>query len=255
MNIVAIIPARMSASRFPGKPLVDIAGMPMIGHVYHRVRECKILTETYVATCDNEIAEYIQGVGGKVVMTAKTHERCSDRCAEALLKIEQFTGKKIDILVMVQGDEPLVNPQMIDEAVNPLLNNPEINIVNLAGDISDRDEFEDPNEIKVIVDKHSNALCFSRSPIPFMKKEFDKSVMKKQICIIPFRRDFLIQFNQWTPLSLEKLESIDMLRVLEHGYDVHIVPTKHKMKSVDTPSDLKIVEQIMKERLCDAKYI
>ena len=120
MNIVAIIPARMGSTRFPGKPMAPMLSMPMIGHVYLRTAMSGILTDCWVATCDEEIKTYIESIGGKAVMTADTHERCSDRTAEAMVKIEAATGKKIDIVVMVQGDEPLVTPEMIDEAVNAL---------------------------------------------------------------------------------------------------------------------------------------
>ena len=130
-DIVAIIPARMGSTRFPGKPMANVHGIPMVGHVYFRTKICSLLSETYVATCDQEIYDYIVSIGGKAVMTADTHERCSDRTAEAMLEVESGTGRKVDIVVMVQGDEPMVTPEMIEAAVKPLLEDPSIQVVNL----------------------------------------------------------------------------------------------------------------------------
>lgn len=245
MNIVAIIPARMASSRFPGKPLAQISGMPMIGHVYFRSKMSKTLSDVYVATCDSEIAEYIGSIGGKAVMTADTHERASDRCAEAMMKIEKDTGKTIDIVVMIQGDEPMVYPEMIDKAVGPLLKDGAIQVVNLMGSLKSREEHDDPNEVKVVADRNDFALYFSREPIPSWKKGAKELPMLKQICIIPFRRDYLLRFNALPQTPLEIAESVDMLRVLEHGDKVKMVPVDFDTYSVDTPDDLKKVELLM----------
>ena len=183
MNIISIIPARMGSTRFPGKPMKDILGMPMIGHVYKRVKLSKILSEVYVATCDSEIYDYIKSIDGKVIMTSDCHERCSDRCAEAMLKIEKETSEKCDIMVMVQGDEPLTFPAMIDEAITPMLEDKSMSITNLVADIDSLSSFEDPNEVKVVMDEESNALYFSREPIPSRKKGILKVPMKKQLII------------------------------------------------------------------------
>ena len=153
MKIISIIPARMGSSRFPGKPMKDILGMPMIGHVYKRVKMNKTLSEVYVATCDKEIFDYIQSIGGKAVMTSDLHERCADRCAEAMLKIEEETGEKCDIIVIVQGDEPLTFPQMIDEAVKPMIKDNTVTITNLVADINTVESFENPNEVFKIINK------------------------------------------------------------------------------------------------------
>ena len=144
MKIVAVIPARMASSRFPGKPMASIHGMPMIGHCYCRVRLCDALSDTYVATCDEEIVDYIKSIGGKAIMTADTHERASDRAAEAMLKIEESCGQKTDILVMVQGDEPMDTPEMIGEALAPMRQDNTVQVVNLMGRIESLVEFEDP---------------------------------------------------------------------------------------------------------------
>lgn len=245
MNIVAIIPARMGSSRYPGKPLALIHGTPMVGHVAFRTAMSSILADTYVATCDSIIADYCARVGLKCVMTADTHTRCSTRTAEALLKIEEMTGKKVDIVVMVQGDEPMVQPQMIDDAVRPMLEDPSINVVNLMADMATVEEFEDPNEVKVVVDRNSDALYFSREPIPSRRKGVTEVPMRKQVCIIPFRRDYLLEFNAMEESPLEIIESVDMMRILEHGGKVRMVPTSFRTWSVDTPEDLVRVERLM----------
>lgn len=245
MKIIAIIPARMNSNRFPGKPLAKICGIPMIGHVYFRSRMSKVLDDVYVATCDKEISGYIESIGGKVIMTAKTHERASDRTAEAMLKIEKITGKRADIVVMIQGDEPMLHPDMIRESITIMMKNRSIQIVNLMGYLRSRQEHSDPHEIKVVVDTNNFALYFSREPIPSWKKEAKNVPMFKQVCIIPFRRDFLLKFNKLKPTTLEKVESIDMLRVLEYGFRVKMVLTKFKTYSVDTMEDLRKVEGLM----------
>ncbi len=245
MNIVAIIPARMGSSRYPGKPLALIHGTPMVGHVAFRTAMSPILADTYVATCDDIIADYCAKAGLKCVMTSDTHTRCSTRTAEALLKIEEMTGKRVDIVVMVQGDEPMVQPQMIDDAVRPMLDDPSVNVVNLMAEMATVEEFEDPNEVKVVVDRNSDALYFSREPVPSRKKGVTEVPMRKQVCIIPFRRDYLIEFNAMEESELEIIESVDMMRILEHGGKVRMVPTPFKTWSVDTPEDLARVDKLM----------
>jgi 3-deoxy-manno-octulosonate cytidylyltransferase (CMP-KDO synthetase) len=246
-EIIAIIPARMGSTRFPGKPMAKIHGVPMVGHVYFRTQMCSLLGETYVATCDQEIYDYILSVGGKVVMTSDSHERCSDRTAEAMLKIESATGLEVDIVVMVQGDEPMVTPEMIEAAVTPMLEDPTINVVNLMARIRTVEEFEDPNEVKVVVDLNSRALYFSREPIPSRRKGVKDVPMLKQVCIIPFRRDYLLEFNRLPETQLERIESVDMMRVIEHGGQVKMVMTSTETLSVDTPEDLQRVVASMKE--------
>jgi len=244
MNIVALIPARMGSSRFPGKPMAEIMGKPMIGHVYERVTKCQLLTKTVVATCDKVIFDYIESIGGQAVMTSDTHDRATDRCAEALSKIEHQDGIAYDIVVMVQGDEPMTVAEMITEAVEPMLKDETIKVVNLLAEIKEIEEFEDHNCIKVVCNQSSNALYFSREPIPIMSKNH-KNQMSKQVCVIPFRREFLLEYNRLEPTPLEIAESVDMLRVLEHGMNVHMVPTKHETHAVDTYDDLEKVERLM----------
>ena len=244
MNILALIPARMGSSRFPGKPMAKILDKPMIEHVYERVVKCNLLTKTVVATCDQEIVDYIESIGGQAVMTGGHHERASDRCAEALGHLEEQDESLYDIIVMVQGDEPMTHPDMITEAVTPMLNDPEILVANLLGDIETIDEFEDRNCIKVVCDLNGDAIYFSREPIPTRSKT-SKIDMKKQVCIIPFTRKFLLEYTALEPTPLEIVESIDMMRVLEHGMKVKMVQTKHQTQAVDTISDLIQVENLM----------
>jgi 3-deoxy-manno-octulosonate cytidylyltransferase (CMP-KDO synthetase) len=247
MNIVGIIPARMASSRFPGKPMKEILGIPMIGHCYKRSKMCDLLDEVYVATCDREIEDYISGIGGKAIMTSESHERASDRTAEALLKIENITGTKVDIVVMLQGDEPMTTPIMIKSAVEPLIENKNIKITNLYSKIKTTSEFEDPNEVKVVMDNNQFALYFSREPIPSRKKGFPDVPMYKQVCIIPFQRDFLLEYNSMKQTPLEIIESVDMMRVLEYGLQVKMVMIENTTYAVDTIKDLQHVEKLMKD--------
>ena len=254
MKIIGVIPARLGSSRLPNKPMANILGMPMIGHVYLRSKLCSILDEVYVATCDIEIFDYIIGIGGKAVMTSVDHERASDRTAEALLKIEIESGNKVDIVVMIQGDEPMVTPKMIESAIQPLLDDPSLNITNLMESINSIEEHEDASEVKVVVDVNSFALYFSREPIPSRKKGANSIPMLKQVCIIPFRRDFLIEYNKMEQTPLEKIESVDMNRLLENGIPIKMVFVNEQTYSVDTKMDLENVIIRMREDKLFPKY-
>ena len=214
----------------------------------------KILNEVYVATCDKEIFDYVESIGGKAIMTSESHERCTDRCAEAMLKVENKTTQKCDFMVLVHGDEPLIFPEMIDEALNPMISDKEIMITNLVADLDTPEDFENPNEVKVVMDKKNNALYFSREPIPSRKKSKLEVPMKKQVCIIPFKRDFLLEYNQMEETLLEKIESVDMLRIIENGGKVRMCQTNYKTKAVDTEKDLVLVTEIMKNDKLYAKY-
>ncbi len=255
MNIIGIIPARLSSSRLPNKPLADILGMPMVGHVLLRSKLSNMLKEVYVATCDQEIVEYVKSIGGKAIMTADTHERASDRTAEALLKIENETGEKVDIVVMIQGDEPMLTPEMISASVEPLMQDPALNITNLMATMKTREEHEDPAEVKVVVDKQNYALYFSREPIPSRKKGVENVPMLKQVCIIPFRRDFLLAYNEMEQTPLEIIESVDMNRLLENGIKIKMVMREEETYSVDTKEDLERVNNAMKNDPLLEKYL
>jgi 3-deoxy-manno-octulosonate cytidylyltransferase (CMP-KDO synthetase) len=244
-NVIAVIPARLGASRFPGKPLAPILGMPMVGHCALRTAMSPRVTSTHIATCDREIAEFARSIGIDAVMTSDRHERASDRVAEAVGTIESRTGRRADIVVMVQGDEPMVTPGMISDAVDAIESDEAVQVVNLMAPIDDPEDFADPNEIKVVVDRNGDALYFSRRPIPDDARLGDSTPRWKQVCIIPFRRDFLFRYLELAPTALERAESIDMNRILEHGGSVRMVPSRDRTVSVDTREDLATVERLM----------
>lgn len=241
MEVVAILPARMGSSRFPGKPLASILGMPMIEHVYRRTAASQVVDSVYVATCDDEIKQAVEAFGGNVIMTSPTHQRASDRVAEAA------HGLSADIVVMVQGDEPMVIPEMLDAAVEPMLTDQDIYCVNLAKRIETEKEYQDPNTIKVVMNLMGDALYFSREAVPTKRiLDFGNFPIFKQVCIIPFRREFLLEYSRLEPTPLEKAESVDMMRILEHGLSVRLVETSVNSHAVDTLDDLKMVESLMK---------
>jgi len=247
LNIIGIIPARMGSSRFPGKPLAKILGMPMVGHVYFRSKMSKTLNEVYIATCDQVIGDYADSIGAKWVMTKDIYKEPPERVSEAAINIEAKTGEKIDIVVMIQGDEPMTFPEMIDAALEPMLKDFSIQITNLMAPIKTREEHDDPNCPKVVVDTNNFAMYFSREPIPSWKKGGKDFPMWNQVCIIPFRRDFLFKFNEMPATPLEKVESIGVLRAMEHGYKVKMVPENFETHAVDTAEDLRLVEKLMEK--------
>ncbi len=253
-NIIGIIPARMGSSRFPGKPMAKILGIPMLGHVYFRSKMSKSMKEVYIATCDQEIVDYAKSIGAKAIMTRDTHKRASDRIAEAMLKIEEETGERADIVILIQGDEPMLTPEMIDMSLEPMLKDSSIKVVNLMAPLKNKEEHEDSNEPKVVVDKQNFALYFSREPIPSWKMGAKEVPMLKQVCIIPYTRDFLLKFNELEPTPLEIVESIDMNRLLEHGYKVKMVYEEYDTYAVDTPEDLAKVEKSMANDQLIKKY-
>jgi 3-deoxy-manno-octulosonate cytidylyltransferase (CMP-KDO synthetase) len=241
MKTIGIIPARMASSRFPGKPLAKICGLSMIEHVYRRARMSRSLSGVYVATCDLEIKRAVEAFGGQAVMTSPKHERGTDRVAEAAKRLSA------DVVVNIQGDEPLLHPDMIGLAVRPLSQDKTLGCVNLLGDIETDEEFEDRNEIKVVVDKRGCALYMSREPIPTRVRLGKKISRYKQVCVIPFRRKLLFQYTKMAPTPLELAESIDMMRLIENGIRVKMVPSPFKTYSVDTPADLRFVETVMRK--------
>jgi 3-deoxy-manno-octulosonate cytidylyltransferase (CMP-KDO synthetase) len=244
MKVLGIIPARMAATRLPGKPLKLIQNIPMIGHCFIRSIMCDLFTEVYVATCDKEIKEYIESINGKVVMTSDVHERASERTAEALLSIEKTVGYSFDIVVMIQGDEPLIDPAMIDEVIKPMINT-DLKVCNLMAKLHSDEERENINHVKVVTDIEGNALYFSREPIP-SKKKYSKEVPSfRQLGLIAFTREALLQFISLETTPLEIIESVDMNRFLEHKVPIRMVPTSLAAESVDTVEDLKKVNEIM----------
>ena len=254
MNVIGVIPARMASTRFPGKPMAKINGIPMIGHVYYRARMSQSLNQVYIATCDEVIREYADSIGAPCIMTADTHERASDRVAEATLKVEEATGQRVDVVMMVQGDEPMLQPTMLNQAVAPLLADPKLNVANLMAPITTTEDFENPNVVKLVVDQNQRALYFSREPIPSRKKTKMPVPMFKQLGLIAFRRDYLLRYSTLTPTPLEIIESVDMLRVLEHGDQIQMVLTEDVSLGVDTPEDLSRVQSLMSDDPLVLKY-
>lgn len=250
MKTIAVIPARMGSSRFPGKPIAKILGRPMIEHIYKRVAMSKSLDATYIATCDEEIRQAAESFGAPVIMTADTHERASDRVAEAVTHVPDA-----ELIVMVQGDEPMTHPDMIDAAVAPFKQDPRLGCVNLVRKIDHEADYLDANTIKVVMNMNNDALYMSRRPIPTLAKAgFTATIAYKQVCIIPFRRDMLFQYTNLAPTVLEQLESVDMLRLLEHGLQVKMVYTEFNTQAVDTEADLARVEKLMQNDPLLSRY-
>jgi len=238
-NIVCIIPARLGSYRFKDKPFADICGKSMIEHVYKRAKLCNILKEVYVATPNKEIIEHVESFGGKAIITSDNVRRASDRVAEAAKKIE-----KADIIVNLQGDEPLVHPDMIESAINPIITDPNISAVNLVKKVNYK-EAKNIHEVKVVFDTAQNTLFLSREPIPskFMgDKSFPYYI---QVCVFPFTYNSLQDYASLDSTPLEIIESIDFLRFIENGRKIKAVETSYETYSVDIPSDLDKVVKIM----------
>jgi 3-deoxy-manno-octulosonate cytidylyltransferase (CMP-KDO synthetase) len=244
----------MASTRLPGKPMLDILGMPMIEHVYHRTRLSVLAAEVVVATCDHEIHDHIVEIGGKAVMTRDVYDRSTDRIKECVETLEG-RGETIDIVVNVGGDEPMVLPEMIDASVEPMLDDSKLVTANLVSEIKSDKEFEDRNVVKCVFDLNSYALCFSREPIPCRFKEFEGVRRYKQLSVIPFTRDFLFTYSGLPETPCERAESIDMMRVLEHGFKIKMVETSYETFSVDTDEDLEAVRRLMRDDPTVQKYL
>lgn len=246
MRITAIIPARFASTRFPGKPLVKIAGKTMIERVYERVGNSATIDRVIVATDDQRIFQAVSAFGGEAWMTREDHASGTDRLAEVAGQLEA------DLVVNVQGDEPLIAPAMIDAAVAPLRDDPSIPMGTLKSAISDWQEFRDPNVVKVVTDHAGYALYFSRSPIPFPRDEWSTTGpiahlgVFKHIGLYVYRRDFLLDFAAMPQSRLEKLEKLEQLRALEQGYRIRVVETDQTCIGVDTPEDVLRVETLLK---------
>jgi 3-deoxy-manno-octulosonate cytidylyltransferase (CMP-KDO synthetase) len=238
MRAIGIIPARLGATRYPNKPMALIHGMPMVEHCYHRTRLAPGVESAYVATCDEEIAGYVRGIGGAAVMTADTHTRATTRTAEALLHIESATGERPDVVVMVQGDEPLILPETIGETLDHF-GDPAVEIVNIMSRLRTYEQFIDKNNVKVVVDRNNDALYFSREPIPSPWRGLEGVPMFMQTGIIAFRREVLLRFIGMQETRLEQIESVDMNRVLETGGRIRMVSTEAITIGVDTPQELE----------------
>jgi len=252
MKITAIIPARYGSTRFEGKALADICGKPMIQHVYERTVRSTTVSDVIVATDDERIAAAVRKFGGRVEMTSTGHETGTDRLAEVAARIDS------DIIVNVQGDEPLIEPAMIDEAVEPLLSDQSVVMSTLKSRIKTLHDFLSPNVVKVVTDWEGYALYFSRSPLPNFRDKWNdlkdekfssgKLLCYKHIGLYVYRRDFLLQFSQMSATYLELAEKLEQLRVLENGYRIKVVETSHESIGVDTVADLAAVVEKLKKQ-------
>lgn len=254
MKAIGIIPARLGATRYPNKPMAPIHGMPMVGHCYHRTRLAPGLAAAYVATCDKEIAEYVRSIGGSAIMTATSHTRATTRTAEAMERLEAVNGERVDVVVMVQGDEPLILPETIAETLDHF-SDPTVEIVNIMSRLRTYEQFVDKNNVKVVVNQNNDALYFSREPIPSPWHGVEGVPMYMQTGIIAFRRDVLLRFNRMAETRLEQIESVDMNRVLETGGRIRMVLTESITIGVDTPQELKDAEELMKNDPTLSKYL
>jgi 3-deoxy-manno-octulosonate cytidylyltransferase (CMP-KDO synthetase) len=251
MKITAIIPARYASVRFEGKALADILGKPMVQHVYERTAMASLVSEVIVATDDERIAVAVSAFGGRAEITDKGHETGTDRLAEVAARLDS------DLIVNVQGDEPLIEPDMIDEAIRPLVDDPSIEMGTLKSQINTLHDFLSPNVVKVVTDKMGFALYFSRSPLPNYRdkwndlkdEKFSAGVILsyKHVGLYVYRREFLIQYSKMPPTPLELAEKLEQLRVLENGYRIRVVETEHETIGVDTPGDLEKVVERLKE--------
>jgi 3-deoxy-manno-octulosonate cytidylyltransferase (CMP-KDO synthetase) len=217
----------------------------MIEHVFRRAARCELLDAVYVATCDEEIRTAVERFGGEAITTSAAHERASDRVAEAAERFEA------EVVVMIQGDEPMVTPRMIAASLAPLFEDASVTCANLARRVTSREEYVDRNTVKVLMNVRGDAIYFSRAPIPDGAFARDAAGVSppvfKQVCVIPFRRDFLREFARLPQTPLERAESIDMLRAIEHGRPVRLVEIGEDTHAVDTAEDLRLVESLMKD--------
>jgi 3-deoxy-manno-octulosonate cytidylyltransferase (CMP-KDO synthetase) len=251
MNITAVIPARYASTRFPGKALAEIAGKPMIQHVYERAQSVSLISRVVVATDDHRIQQAVTGFGGLCRMTRSDHETGTDRLAEVAETLDA------DIIVNVQGDEPLIAPEMIEQAIQPFLDDKSLRMSTLKTRIKCLHDFLSPNVVKVVTDQQGDALYFSRSPLPFFRDKWQdlkdesficgKLLCYKHVGLYVYRRDFLIEFAAMKPTFLELAEKLEQLRAVENGIRIRVVETECESIGVDIPDDLIKVREHFKE--------
>ncbi|MGB4774456.1 MAG: 3-deoxy-manno-octulosonate cytidylyltransferase [Daejeonella sp.] len=243
-NILGIIPARFASTRFPGKPLIDIAGKSMIQRVYEQAKKTKSLSKVIVATDDQRIVDHVLSFGGEVIMTSAQHQSGTDRCAEIAEKHPGF-----DIFINIQGDEPLINPEQID-LLGKCFNEPEVQLATLIKKINTTEELNNPNTPKVIVNNHKQAIYFSRTPIPFLRGIENAEWLKhqeyfKHIGIYAYRSKTLSAITKLPVSNLEKAESLEQLRWIENGFVIQTALTTIESQAIDTPEDVeKILQQL-----------
>ncbi|QHT48043.1 3-deoxy-manno-octulosonate cytidylyltransferase [Bacillus sp. SB49] len=237
MKVIGVIPARYNSSRFPGKPLADILGKPMVQHVFERVSASDKIDEVVVATDHEDIKQTVLNFGGKVVMTREDHETGSDRMAEVVSKMEG------DIFVNIQGDEPLIHTGTIDKLVEAALENPE-SVITAKTKLEDMEDVQDPNVVKVIADSKDTAIYFSRSPIPYNRSK-EPTTYYKHLGIYSYPRNVITKFVDLPQSPLERVEVLEQLRLLENDYTIKVIETTYDAVGVDVPEDIQKVETIM----------
>jgi 3-deoxy-manno-octulosonate cytidylyltransferase (CMP-KDO synthetase) len=243
MQTLGIIPARYASTRFPGKPLVNIAGKSMIQRVYEQAKKCAQLSEVMVATDDNRIFEHVLNLGGKAVMTSSTHQSGTDRCAEVAGKHPEY-----DVIINIQGDEPYIDPEQISKLIS-CFNDTDTQIATLIKKISNEQELHNVNSPKVIINKNSEAIYFSRSPLPHIRSQEPQNWLQhftyyKHIGIYGYRADVLKQITKLPVSPLEKAESLEQLRWVENGYKIKVAETEIETIAIDTPEDLKKLSEL-----------
>jgi 3-deoxy-manno-octulosonate cytidylyltransferase (CMP-KDO synthetase) len=244
MRIYALIPARYASTRLPGKPLSTICGKPMIQHVFERAAACGHLSEVVVATDDSRILETVKSFGGNCILTGAHHQSGTDRLAEAadILGLAQD-----DIIVNIQGDEPLLDTAMIEALVGAILSPPPCEMATLAYPSSSVQEFADPNVVKIVTDHDGKALYFSRAPVPFHRNEPMRSFLK-HLGFYAYRREFLARFTSLPAGKLEEIERLEQLRALENGFSIRVALSPVDSVAVDTPEDLIRAAELMSAR-------
>ncbi|HYL61180.1 MAG TPA: 3-deoxy-manno-octulosonate cytidylyltransferase [Candidatus Methylomirabilis sp.] len=243
-NIIAVIPARYDSSRFPGKPLAPIAGKPMIQHVVERALQARRVSRVLVATDDDRIRAAVASFGGESAMTRRDHRSGTERIAEVAVH------NSADIYINVQGDEPLISPEVIDAAAESISSDAEVQVSTLYVPIAQPSEIMDPNVVKVVSDFDGNALYFSRAPIPWVRDASQPVAARhfKHIGIYAFRRDALLEFPTLPPGELEHLEQLEQLRWLENGYRIRVGECEYNGVAVDVPADVAKVEEILRNK-------
>ncbi|MFY9402335.1 MAG: 3-deoxy-manno-octulosonate cytidylyltransferase [Candidatus Omnitrophota bacterium] len=248
MDVIGVIPARYSSTRFYGKVLAQIAGKPMVQHVWEKAKQARMLDEVIIA-CDNEeVASVASAFGAKVVLTSKEHSCGTDRIAEVVNPLD------VKVIVNIQADEPLIHPTMIDSVSRALVEDDSVSMATIKKRIEDEDLINDPNLVKVITDRNGFALYFSRSPIPYLavNSEVKDPVYFKHIGLYSYTKDFLFTYKNLPLSTLEEMEKLEQLRALEAGFKIKVIETKFDTIGIDTPEDLVRVEELLKKEAIDA---
>jgi 3-deoxy-manno-octulosonate cytidylyltransferase (CMP-KDO synthetase) len=244
MDIVGVIPARYSSTRFEGKVLAEILGKPMLQHVWERAKEALLLDKLIIACDEESVANAARGFGAEVVMTSKAHASGTDRIVEVVNPLD------VRIIINIQADEPLIHPTMIDSLARTLLDDSSLSMATVIKAIEDTNIINDPNVVKVTIDKNNFAIYFSRSPIPFhaQNSEIKLPVYFKHIGLYGYTKDFLFTYKNMPVSYLEKVECLEQLRVLEEGFRIKVIETKYDTIGVDTPEDLEKVKKYLADK-------